>query len=137
LAGLVAVLLVGRSRRRAAVEARTDRALAGAAELATHLAVLVPGSAQTVAAQDATRLASLAAELEAIASQSSDPQRKATLGRVRAQVLVLHEVVDSVALSAGPPSDAAVGHLREQATLLHTVTTQARAEMFPSPPAAV
>jgi len=131
VAGLVAALLVRRSRRRAATESRTNEALTDAEDLAAHLAVIDPGSAQTVVAQDASRLASLAAELDTVAAQGSDPRRKAALDRVSAQAHVLHQVVDSVALSPSPPTDAATGHLREQASLLHTVATQARAELQP------
>ena len=134
VAGLVAFLLVRRSRRRAATETRTNDALTDAEDLAAHLAVLDPGGAQTVVAQDASRLASLAAELDTVAAQDSDPRRKAALDRVSAQAHVLHQVVDSVALSPGPPSDAATGHLREQASLLHTAATQARAELQPVAP---
>ena len=67
--------------------------------------------------------------------QATEPDqgRKAAVGRVRAQVLVVHGVVDSVALSAVAPSDAAIGHLQEQATILHTETARARAELFPTP----
>ena len=98
VAGLVAALLVRRSRRRAATDARTNDALTDAEDLAAHLAVLDPGGAQAVVAQDAGRLASLAAELDTVASQGSDPRRKAALDRVSAQAHVLHQVVDSVAL---------------------------------------
>jgi hypothetical protein len=128
-AGLVAALLTRRSRGRAAHQARVDRALAEATSLATHLAVLSPEGARAVAAQDAARLLALGSALEACASSEPDPTRRAALGRVRTQVLLVHGIVDAVALSVGPPSEAAITNLHEQGTMLHTTTTRARAEI--------
>ena len=57
------------------------------------------------------------------------------MNSVRTQVLVLHGVVDGVALTGGPPSEAALAHLAEEATVLHARAAQARASLFPPPPA--
>ena len=122
-----------RSRRTAGRKARLDRALTEATELAGHLAALSPEGAQVVASQDAARLAAMGGELETVASQESDPERKGAIERVRAQALALHGVVDSVALSGGQPTEAAIGNLKEQAIALHTVTAQSRAQLFPQP----
>lgn len=137
LIGLIWLLLARRARRAAMARARTERALSEATELAAHLAALAPEGVQVVAAQDAARLAALGAELDLLAADEADLERKATLARVGAQALALHGVVDSVSLSPGQPTDAAIRNLVEQATVLHTVSEQAIAELFPPPPSAV
>jgi predicted TIM-barrel fold metal-dependent hydrolase len=132
-AGVIAAILVQRSRRRAALETRTRHALAQTADLSRSLATVAPTAAQVVAAQDAARLAALGVELQAIAAETADDAAKQAIDQVRAQVQVLHGVTDSVALSAVPPSDAAGAYLREQATVLHTVATRAMAQLYPPP----
>ena len=132
---LTALLLVRRSRRAAARKARLDRALTEATELAGHLAALFTRGCPGRGGPGRTaRLAAMGAELEAIASQEPDPERKGAIGRVRAQAMALHGVVDSAALSGGQPTEAAIGNLKEQAIALHTVTAQSRAPAIPTPP---
>ncbi|MCB0961966.1 MAG: hypothetical protein KDA98_01460, partial [Acidimicrobiales bacterium] len=131
----VAIAVFAISRSRKAATARTERerrALDEADGLAGHLASLVPERTQAVAAQDAPRLAALAAELGDLAGHGT-PDRQVALGRVRGQVAALHGVVDSLAMAVEQPSEAAITHLREQATALHTTVAEVRAELFPSP----
>lgn len=129
---LVGGLLIARSRRRAALHAQVEDALTRAADLARQLAVLTPEAAPAMTSEDSGRLAALGADLASIASQSTDEAHEAALGSTRDQVLVLHRMVDGIALSAGPPSAAAVDQVRERAVQLHSSATQARAELFPS-----
>jgi hypothetical protein len=134
LAALIA-WLVGRSRRRtAAWERRTHEALDRSSELATHLSAAEPMALTVVAAQDSSQLSSLAAELDDLAENSKDPGQSEALRLVRGQVGALHGVVDGIALS-GEASPAAVAHLREQAAAVHAAAGQARARIFPPPPA--
>ena len=86
-----------------------------------------------MAAQETGQLASLAAELDAVAAEGSDERRSAALRRVSTQARTLHQVADGVALSPGPPSEEATEQLRAQAALLHTVTTEVGAELQPAP----
>lgn len=125
------IVLLVRSRAKGAstkIELRTLRALDRALELSSRLASVLPEQAQAMAAQDAPALTAVAAELQA-ASGGSPGLPASQLDQVRSQILVLHGVLEAVALAADPPSPAAVGHIREQATLLHTVTAQAHAQL--------
>lgn len=132
--GLVAFLVVRRSRRATAWEAQTASAFDEAARLATHLAAVAPEGAAMVASEDAAQLATLAATLSTLGAGAPDEVQQRAIGSVRDQVQVLHGVVDGIAMGSGPVSPTAFDYLREQATALHGATVRARAEVLPATP---
>jgi hypothetical protein len=131
VAGLVVFLVVRRSRGAERWRQQVVLALDEASRLGTHLAAVAPDGAAMVAAQDAPQLAALSARLSDLAAQTEEPLLQQAIEAVRAQVQVVHGVVDGIAMGATPTSDATLAYLHEQASALHGAAAHARAEVVP------
>jgi hypothetical protein len=131
LAAIVGLLLAIRGRNAVSFTQKVNRALDEVTQTATHLVAVSVEGANLVASQDAPRLAASAALLDELAAEAPEPRNQSAIKRVHAQVVVVHGIVNGMALSTSPATPAAHVHLVEQATALHSAATLCRVELAP------
>jgi hypothetical protein len=129
------VLLVRRPRGSGQWPNRAAAVLDESDQITTHLVGLGSSGLASVAAADASRLATLMASTQQLAGSAPDETSRQALVRVEEPLRSLQGALDLVGLASTPPSDPDVHEIHATAARLHSATALARATIQPSPTA--
>jgi hypothetical protein len=126
------VLLVRRPRGSGQWPNQAAAVLDESDQITTHLVGLGPSGLVSVAAADASRLATLMASAQQLAGSAPDETSRQALVRVEEPLRSLQGALDLVGLASAPPSDPDVHEVHATAARLHSATALARATIQPS-----
>ncbi len=126
------VALVRRPRGSGQWPNQTVAVLDESDQITTHLVGLEPSGLVSVAAADASRLATLMVSVQQLAASAPNEASRQALFQVQEPMRSLQGAIDVVGLASTPPSAADVAGVKTAAARLHSATALARAAIQPS-----